>query len=90
MTNGLILVIYLLDSRTTNRGEDDKEVSVSESLSGQSRLDNLVEAIYYNIISSGVLPAHPGALQGDVMRGKPIRLSNTRATHRRYSSLGMF
>ena len=74
MTNGLILVSNLSsrDSRTTNRGKDDKEVSVSESLSGQSRLDNLVEAIYYNIISSGVLPANPRALQGDVLRGNPF------------------
>ena len=91
-TNGLILVRCLSsrDSSTTKRGKDDTEVSLSESLSGQSRLDIFEEAIELLKFSSDVLPTHPGALQGDVLSGKPIRLSNTRATHLRYSSLGMF
>ena len=91
-TNGFILVRCLSskDSRTTKRGKDEIEVSLSESLSGQSRLDIFEEAIELLKFSSDVLPTHPGALQGDVLRGKPIRLSNTRATHLRYASLGMF
>ena len=87
-TNALILVRCLSsrDSSTTKRGKDEMEVS----LSGQSRLDIFEDAKELLKFSSYVLPTHPGALQGDVLRGKPIRLSNTRATHRIYSSLGMF
>ena len=71
-TNGFILVRCLSskDSRTTKRGKDEIEVSLSESLSGQSRLDIFEEAIELLKFSSDVLPTHPGALQGDVLRGK--------------------
>ena len=84
------MFIFKRHSSTTKRGKDETEVSLSESLSGQSRFDIFEKAIELLKFSSDVLPTHPGALQGDVLRGEPIRLSNTRATHLRYSSLGMF
>ena len=78
------------DSRTIKCGKVEGCISVSESLSEYERLKDFGVAINIKKYSSGVLPTNPGALQGDVLRGKPIRLSNTRATHLRYSSLRMF
>ena len=65
-TNGLILVRCLSsrDSSTTKRGKDDTEVSLSESLSGQSRLDIFEEAIELLKFSSDVLPTHPEPYKG--------------------------
>ena len=77
------------DSSITKHGKFDMEVSLSESLSGQSRLDCFELAINIIKILSGVLPTHPGVQQGDVAEEKPIRLSATRATHLRYSFLEM-
>ena len=46
--------------------------SLSELLSGYGRLGGFDEAIYQLKYSSCVLPAHLGALQGDVLRGNPF------------------
>ena len=70
-------------------GRDDSRFSVSDALSEYERLEDFGVAMRDMKISSDVLPTDHGVQQGDVLRGKPIRLSNTRATHPRYSSLIM-
>ena len=71
MTIGLTFVSCFSssDSRTIKFGNVVGKGSLSESLSGYGRLEGFDEAIYKLKYSSDVLAAHPGALQGDVLRG---------------------
>ena len=60
------------DSSTMKCGKEEGEVSLSESLSKYERLDAFMVAMRYIKDPSGVLPTHPGAQQGDVLRGNPF------------------